>query len=335
MISRMKAIAFDRIGLPTEVLRLVEIPEPEIGPRQVLVKVLAASINPGDFLFTQSLYPEPKKPLFPQQIAGGHAAGVVVRAARGVKLEPGTLVAFSYENAWAEYAAVPAEWLIPLPADLPLEKAGQFMNFITAWDLLEGVRVQPGQWLALTAGHATVSTMVSQLAALRGVNVLSIVRRTRPGLDLKDFGASAVLDLSKASDDIGEGVRDITGGRGISALIDNVGGPATGELIRAMAFGGRALVCGGFGSERFSLHNFDLLLNDVQLGAYVYRYFFDPPRKADFDMLGRLAETVAPPSFRVRVGGEHRLDDFAAAVRESWERPEAGKRFFIMEEKSR
>lgn len=148
----MKAVVFDKIGSPADVLQLREIPIPEIGDHEVLIRMVAASVNPGDFLFIENLYPEPKKPVFPGQIAGNHGAGVVVKVGQAVALELGTYVAFSYYNAWAEYAAVPAEWLIPLPSRTPIEIAAQFVNPITAWDLLNESAVQPGGWLALTAG---------------------------------------------------------------------------------------------------------------------------------------------------------------------------------------
>src|SRR5882724_11813036 len=118
----MKTVVFDKIGSPLDVLRLDPVPIPEIADNEVLVKMISASINPGDFLFIQNLYPEPKKPRFPEQIAGNAGAGVIAKAGKKVLLKPGTLVAFYYYNAWAEYAAIPADWLIPMPASLPLRK---------------------------------------------------------------------------------------------------------------------------------------------------------------------------------------------------------------------
>jgi NADPH:quinone reductase len=165
----MKAIVFDKIGSPLEVLHIADVRIPEIGDDEVLVKMTAASINPGDFLFIQNLYPDPKKPHFPEQIAGNHGAGIIAKVGKEVSLKPGTLVAFSYNNTWAEYAAVPAEWLIPLPSDYPVEKAAQLVNPITAWDLLSESRVQAGQWLAVTAGNSTVATMVLQFAKYKKI----------------------------------------------------------------------------------------------------------------------------------------------------------------------
>src|SRR5258708_32587286 len=155
--------------------------------------MVSAPISPGDFLFIENLYPEPKEPKFPQQIAGNHGAGIVTKVGKNVRAEVGSYVAFSYYNSWAEYAAIPAAWLMPLPRRFAPEKAGQFFNLITAWDLLTEARVRAGDWLALTAGNSTVSMMALQFAAARGANVISIVRR--PQSDLKSLGAAEVIAL--------------------------------------------------------------------------------------------------------------------------------------------
>ncbi|MCP3137925.1 quinone oxidoreductase family protein [Pyxidicoccus xibeiensis] len=324
----MKALVFDRIGSPLEVLQLREVPVPEVGEGHVLVRMVSASINPGDFLFIQSLYPEPAKPVLPGQIAGNHGAGIVARVGRGVSLEPGTLVAFSHVDTWAEYVVVPSERLIPLPPDYPLEKAAQFFNLISAWDLLEESRVQPGQWLALTAGNSTVATMLLQLARARGVKVVSLVRRVQPRLDLKALGASEVLELSGGTQGVGQRLLELTGGQGVSGIIDCVGGPLLGELIRSSAFGGQVIVYGGYSAQKFELHNFDILMKGLRLGAYVYRYFFEPPKPEDLPMLRNIAALSAPASFKVPIAEAHSLEDFKSAIEESVLRPEAGKRFF-------
>ena len=92
----MKAIVFDRIGPPLEVLTLREVPPPRIGADEVLLRMIAAPISPGDFLFVENLYPEPKKPKLPGQIAGNHGAGIIEEVGRNVRLQPGAYCAFSY-----------------------------------------------------------------------------------------------------------------------------------------------------------------------------------------------------------------------------------------------
>lgn len=322
----MKAITFEKIGLPTEVLELSDVPVPEIEENEVLVRMVSASINPGDFLFIANLYPEPKRPVFPRQIAGNHGAGIIEKVGKNVSHKVGTLVAFSYSDTWAEYAAVPSDWLYHLPADYPLAKAGQFFNLITASDLCKAARVKAGDWVAITACNSTVSMMALQFAKKKGANVIAFVRNVRD--DLKELGASEVIELSKLTTGVGDRVREITGGKGINSLIDNVGGPVTGELIRSMTFGGQVIINGGMSSERFELHNFDVLLNGVDIRSHIWRHFFTPPKPSEMAELAEIAAASISEDFKVTVGGVHALEGFAAAILKSVQQPEHGKHFF-------
>ncbi|MBV8278092.1 MAG: zinc-binding dehydrogenase [Verrucomicrobia bacterium] len=326
----MRAVVFDKIGSPADVLELREMPVPEIGDHEVLIRMVAASVNPGDFLFIENLYPEPKKPVFPDQIAGNHGAGVVVKVGPKVAIETGTLVAFSYYNAWAEYAAVPAQWLIPLPAWTPIEVAAQFVNPITAWDLLNESAVQSGGWLGLTAGNSAVSTMVLNFANLRKIKVIAIVRAQLEQLDLKAWGAAEVIELKTLGRGLSEKIAAITGQNGVNAVIDCVGGAIAGDLIRSLAVGGQFIIYGGFSSETFSLHNFDVLMRGAAIKSYVYRYFFHPPAADDRKLLHEIADVCAQPEFKVRIGGVHALDDFKVAIHEALSRPHFGKRLLKM-----
>ncbi len=324
----MKAIVFDAIGAPLEVLQLRDVPVPEIGDDEVLVRMVVASVNPGDFLFIQNLYPEPKKPVFPQQIAGNHGAGIVEKVGKKVAVECGTLVAFSYLNSWAEYAAVPAEWLMPLPADYPLEKAGQLVNLITAWDLLEESRVQPGQWLVLTAGNSTVATLVLQFAQARNVKVISVVRRLSERLDLKALGATEIIELATFSGSIRDRIMEISGNAGVHGILDSTGGPALGELVRSAALGAQVIIYGGMSPDNFVLHNFDVLMKVIAIRSYAYRYFFDPPRESDAGLLSEIVRLSS--QFKVPVSGLHPLVEFPIAIEETIQRPEHGKHFFYL-----
>jgi NADPH2:quinone reductase len=326
----VRAIVFDEIGPPLEVLYLADVPIPQIKDDEVLVRMVSASINPGDFLFIQNLYPEPKKPKFPRQIAGNHGAGIVERAGANVSIPPGVLVAFSYYNTWAEFSAVPAEWLIPLPEGYPVERAGQLMNPITAWDLLADSGVRPGQWLVLTAGYSSISTMVLQFAKRRGINVISVVRQLHNEINLLDLGAAAVIDLSDPTTNVEKQVKEITGNMGIHGLIDNVGGPVTGDLIRSLAFGGQVVINGGMSEERFALHNFNVLLNGIEIRANIYRYFFAPPEKSDAPVLREIADVFAQPNFMVPLGGVLPLQDFKVGVIRAWNGTGLGKQILKM-----
>lgn len=325
----MKAIIFDEIGLPEKVLYLAEVPVPQIADDEVLVRMVASSVNPGDFLFIQNLYPEPKKPVFPSQIAGNHGAGIIEKTGKNVKLKTGRLVAFSHYNTWSEYIAVPASYLIELPKDFPIEKAAQMVNLISAWDLLTDSGVKRGQWLAVTAGNSAVSLMVSQFAKYLGINVIAIVRKKQEGLTAEITGAARIIDLSELKVSLKEKIMKITDGAGINAIIDNVGGPLLADVIKAVAFNSKVVINGGMSSEKFELHNFDILMTKLEIKAHIYRYFFTPPQKEDLAMLNELITIAAQPEFYIHTGGHHKLEDFKIAVQSTLQHPEKGKHFLV------
>lgn len=324
----MKALVFDRIGHPLDVLRLEDVPVPAVKDGEVLVRMAAASINPGDFLFTQNLYPDPKKPKFPRQVAGNHGAGYIEKRGKNARLKEGQFVGFSYLDLWAEYVVVPEAWLVPLPDGLPLGKAAQLLNLVTAWDLLELV-YRPNAWLAITAGHSAVSLFLLQYAARRGLRTLSIVRREVPGIDLRALGATEVLSLA-TTPDVSEALHRITGGHGVDAVVDGVGGSLARSLIKNLAFGATFSIHGGFSDETYPVHNFDFLMRGASLRTYIYRYFFDPPKPSDAPMLKELLELSAREDFVAPIGGEHPLEEFREAIEASVKEPERGKRLLRM-----
>jgi NADPH2:quinone reductase len=325
----MQALTFEQSGPPLEVLELRDVPIPEPGPGEVLVAMRAASISPGDWLFVGGLYPPPYVASFPGQVAGTHGAGIVQEGG-GTRFAPGTLVTFDHPGAWAEYVAVPEERLVALPADYPLEKGSQFFNPITAWDLVASSGAEAGDWLVLTAGNSTVSTMALQLAHRKGINTISVVRRAVDAIDLPGLGAAAVIELSSLEGEIGERIATVTGGAGVRAVVDSVGGPVLAELMRTLGLGGQVIIYGGLSQDGYQLHNFDFLLNNAAIRPYAYRYFFDAPGPQDAALLDEITAVTGEAGFVAPVGGFHPLEDFRAAIEASLSRPEQGKRFFQM-----
>jgi NADPH:quinone reductase-like Zn-dependent oxidoreductase len=172
--------------------------------------------------------------------------------------------------------------------------------------------------------------MVLNFAKLKKVNVISIVRTAHEQLNLKEWGAAEVVELSKLPRGLAEKIAEITHQNGVNAVIDCVGGPIASELIRSLSNGGQFLIYGGFSPEKFQLHSFDLLMKGAQIKPYIYRYFFHPPEANDRAVLNEIAETCSQPDFKVRVGGVHTLDNFKTAINETLQHPESGKRFLKM-----
>lgn len=324
----MKALVQDQIGSPLDVVELRDIPEPRPGPGQTLVRMVAAGIHPGDFFFTQGLYPEAKRPQLPGQVVGNHGVGQVVS---GGTLAAGTLVAFSAGRVWAEYAAIDTQALIPLPDDYPIDRAAQLMPAITARDLLTASEVQAGQWLAVTAGHSLVSSLLIQMARRRGVRVVAVVRRRIAGRDLEALGAEAVIALAELEAPLADAIRAVTGGAGLNGVADAVGGEVLTQLLDALTFRGRAVIVGAYDPEPFKTTALRMLMELQEIRAYIYRYFFAPPGPEDADYLKSVLDELADPAVVVPIAGRHRLEDFRTALEETAARPEAGKRVLVFD----
>ncbi len=324
----MKALVQDRIGSPLDVVELRDVPKPEPGSGQTLVRMVAAAIHPGDFFFAQGLYPEAKRPHLPGQVVGNHGVG---RVASGGALAAETLVAFSDGRVWAEYAVVDTRTLIPLPDDYSIDRATQLMPAITARDLLTASEVQAGQWLAVTAGHSLVSSLLIQMARRRGVRVLAVVRRRIAGRDLEALGAETVIALADLDVPLAEAVRAATGGAGLNGVADAVGGDVLTQLLDALAFRGRAVIVGAYDPEPFRTTALRMLMELQEIRSYVYRYFFAPPAPEDADYLKSVLDELADPTLVVSIAGRHRLEDFRTALAETAARPEAGKRVLVFD----
>jgi len=328
----MKALVQDRLGPPLDVVELREVPAPRPGPGQALVRMVAAGIHPGDFFFTQGQYPEAKRPVLPGQVVGNHGVGRVVETGGRADLAPGMLVAFSAGRVWAEFAAIDARALIPLPADYPVERAAQLMPAITARDVLTASEVGPGQWLAVTAGHSLVSGLVIQMARRRGVRVLAIVRRRIQDRDLAALGAEAVIALADLAVPLAEAVRAATGGQELSGVVDAVGGEVLTQLLEALGFKGRAVVVGAYDLRPFQAGALKVLMDLQEIRSYVYRYFFDPPAPGDADYLASVLAELADPEIEVRIAGRWAIKDHRRALEAATFRPEGGKHVLVFED---
>lgn len=321
----MKALMFDRLGTPAEVVSLCEVAVPEPAPGEVLVRVLSSPIIPGDALFTQGLYPEPVRPSFPRETAGNYGVGIVEKVGDGVAIAPNMLVAVTHKGLWADYAVAPEAKVIVLPPGFRPELGAEFMNLVTAWDLLERVSVRKGQWLLVTAGHASVSTILAQFARAIGICVLSIVRRRSDAIDLHRYGSERVLALDEEKD-IRHAVLAATGGEA-HGLVDCVGGALLGPLATTLAFGSQIAIYGGFDPAPATLHNLDIVLNGLEIRSYVYRYFFNGPGPADEARVRQILAMAQVLDIRLPVAGRYRLDQYADALRETGI---PGRKYFSM-----
>jgi NADPH:quinone reductase-like Zn-dependent oxidoreductase len=213
-----QAVQFDQYG-GTEVLQVLDIAAPTVGPGQVRLRVRAAGVNPIDWKTLQGLMAE-EIPLQLPAGLGSDVAGVVDQVGEGVTdLAVGDAVlGRSVTPSFAEYAlAVPAD-LIGKPEDLDWVVAGTLAGAGgTAYTVLRRLDLQPGQTLLIHAAAGGVGTFAVQLAVARGVRVIGTASERNHDY-LRSIGALPIT----YGDGLAERVRSVAPD-GVDAVLDASG----------------------------------------------------------------------------------------------------------------
>lgn len=321
----MKVLNFNQTGNPRNVLSLTDVPKPEPGPDEALIKVLASPINPSDILFIKGDYR--LKPDLPQT-AGLEGAGIIETTGKNVTIPAGTLVTFKTSNAWAEYAVSPKSLVIPLPNDFSVEKAAQFyINSTTAWGLLYESKAKAGEWLLLTAGNSAVSKITIQLAKRQNIKVIGVVRNMKQAEDLKQLGADSVLN--QYEDEFLDQIDEITSGEGVQAALDAVGGKTGTKVLQSMAPEGRIIIYGLLSEEPAQFYNSTVIYKNLFIKGFGIRgYLQSLGEEQKGKMISGLIEAMAEHDFQLPVEKAFPLDQFREALAANKQSNREGKIIF-------
>jgi NADPH2:quinone reductase len=259
----MRAVAFTQIGEP-EVLQVMEVPDPVVGPGQVRIRVSVSGVNFRDVGVRR--YGRNEGSRVPQPVVTGiEAAGVVESLGPGVThLKVGQRVATICQGGgYGELLVVPAAQVIPLPDSISDEVGGTFpMTGFTAWHLLHtAAKLQPGETVLVHAAAGGVGVMLLQLAKRCGATVIGTVGSDDKIATAKRFGADHVINYQR--DNFAEAVHSLTGGRGVDVVIDGVGAATCADDIKALRAFGR-LVSFGRASGPAQLRPDDLQPKSLQ-----------------------------------------------------------------------
>lgn len=248
MSATMRAMVIRRFG-PPEVFEATELPRPEAGPGEVLIRVAASSVNPVDAKIRRGEVPV--GPEFPA-VLHADVAGVVAAVGDGVgDFAPGDEVygcaggVRGLPGALAQYMVADARLVAPAPRSLPLvESAALPLVSITAWEaLVERGAVQSGENILVHGGTGGVGHVAVQLGKWRGARVV-----TTCGSDLKQaqaraLGADATLDYTASSPE--DWVDRQANGVGFDLVFDTVGGQVLFDSIAATRIKGRVVTISG------------------------------------------------------------------------------------------
>jgi NADPH:quinone reductase-like Zn-dependent oxidoreductase len=213
-----RAVRFERYG-DRGVLEVVSVPVTPPGPSDVVVQVKAAGTNPGEAAIRQGFMDS----MFPATFPSGQGtdfAGVVVASGRGGRFAPGDDVIGWVEtrSSQAEFVTAPSSQLVPKPKGLSWEVAGSlFVISATATAAIDALRPVAGQTIVVSSAAGGVGSLVTQLLALRGVDVIGIASEPTHAW-LRSVGARPV----RYGENLASRIRDLAP-EGVDALIDTFG----------------------------------------------------------------------------------------------------------------
>ena len=241
----MKAWQVTQLGEPGDALALNEVPDPEAGSGQVLVRVRAAAANFPDLLMCRGLYQvRPELPFTP----GVELCGEIVAVGAGVTgFSVGDRVIggpVQPTGGFGELAVMRADAILPAPDGLDdAEAAAFFITYQTGWfGLRRRARLAAGETLLVHAAAGGVGSGAVQLGKAAGARVIGVVGGERKAEAARVLGADVVID--RYEQDFVEVVKEVTGGRGADVVYDPVGGEAYARSTKCIAFEGRILVVG-------------------------------------------------------------------------------------------
>jgi NADPH:quinone reductase-like Zn-dependent oxidoreductase len=287
----MRAVVMSGYGGP-EVLELVERPDPEPGPGEVVVRVDAVAVNRLDIWVREDVghaYAA-RLPVIPGYDVGGEVAAVGegvsdVAAGQAVYvhydyscgrcaycLEGDEAACADYEvmgvqrdGGYAELVLAPARNVFPLPEGLGARAAAAAGSvYLTAYHMLFArAGLRPGETVLVTAGGSGVGGAAIALARMAGARVLATASTAEKRERLLAAGAEAAIDYTAAG--WPDEVRARTGGRGVDVAVDHVGRAAFPGALATLANRGRIVLCGASSGAEATIDLVDLFARQVAI----------------------------------------------------------------------
>jgi NADPH:quinone reductase-like Zn-dependent oxidoreductase len=265
----VKAIIFEKHGGP-EVLQYAEAPEPQLGSRDVLVRVRACALNHLDLWVRGGL---PGVPIPLPHIPGSDVAGEIAKVGTEVKrvtvgqkvlLAPGiscgrcamclagqdnrcaefSNLGYIHNGGCAEFVRCPEVNCFPYPENLSWEEAAAVpLVFQTAWHMLVGrAQLQPGEQVLVLGAGSGVGSAAIQIAKFFGCHVIATAGSEEKLAKAKELGADETIHHYREK--IRDVVKKLTAKRGVDVVFEHVGTAVWDDCVASLAPGGRLVTCG-------------------------------------------------------------------------------------------
>ena len=268
----MNAIHVTAIGGP-DVLEPVKIPKPVVGAQDALVQITLASINQNDVMERTDYYRHEGEPIRETPfILGAEGIGTVLEVGNNVtEVKPGDRVGFVMHRAqsYAEFAALPADRLIPIPDDLSDEVAASVLvSGLSAQILLSAYKsIGEGNTVLVTAGTSALGSLLVQWASHLGARVIATVRSSQKADIVRGYGAAAAINTTE--EDLVQAVRQLTNDQGVDLALDAVGGDLFPQVFESLGTGGIVVPYGIVGGKQPPLDVLALVDRSRQVAGFM------------------------------------------------------------------
>jgi len=285
----MRAIDPDAPGGPA-VLVLVDRPVPVPAPGEVLVKVAAVGVNRPEVMQRKGMYPPPPGA---SSILGMELSGQVVAVgdAADDAMIGQPVCALVTAGAYAEYAVAPVGQCLPVPAALSMvEAAAMPETLFTVWtNLFERAFATEGDTVLVHGGTSGIGTMAIGLCRVFGIDIIVTAGSDAKCAAARAIGATHAINYK--TEDFVARVKDITGGRGVAAVLDMVGGDYVPRNLQCLADDGRHVSIAVQGGMEATIPLFEIMRRRLTLTGSTLR-----PRDTAFKTLvaDELSRTVWP-----------------------------------------
>jgi mitochondrial enoyl-[acyl-carrier protein] reductase / trans-2-enoyl-CoA reductase len=310
----VKGLQIAEYGNPADVVKLVEIPDVGApGPGEIVIHVVASSIEPTDLYMAQGVYAY--LPPLPH-LLGCQGVGRVSAVGRGVKdLKEGDLTLVPpLANAWVNRVKTNAPWLRPLPKGDVNQLSMLGINPPTAYLLLTYfVPLKKGDWVIQNGANSSVGRAVIAIAKAKGIHTVNVVRRSELIAELRALGGDVVL---VDGPDLPQRVAIATGKANIGLGLDCVGDSATQNLLNSISKFGFIVVYSGMSGKPLTVSGPQLLFNGQTLLGWWIVNWFRAQKNYDkvTEVYGELAPMIASGAISLPVVGEFDLEQYREAL---------------------
>ena len=267
----MRAAYYEQNGSAREVLRVAEVETPQAGPGEVRVKLSHSGVNPSD---VKSRLGATRKIAWPRLIPHSDGAGVIDQLGDGIAESRLGERVWVWNGQWkrasgtaAEFIALPAAQAVKLPDKVSFE-AGACLGIpaMTAIHAVALADADKGSTLLIAGGAGSVSQYAIQFAKALGATVLTTISSPEKAKAAREAGADQTIDYRR--EDVGERVMELTGKRGVDALIE-MDLAANAKLIPFVLRPKGSVIVYGTGAPMVSLPAFFCLTQSIRVQFFL------------------------------------------------------------------